>query len=83
MDNVGYGDMGINGGGLLAGAPTPNIDRLGQEGVHLLSTYPQPSCTPTRVTLLTGRLPMRTGARIRVLPASRVFWKMRPPSPRS
>ena len=62
MDNVGYGDVGINGGGLLAGAPTPNIDRLGQEGLHLLSTYSQPSCTPTRVTLLTGRLPMRTGA---------------------
>ncbi len=62
MDNVGYGDIGINGGGLLAGAPTPNIDRLGQEGLHMLSTYSQPSCTPTRVTLLTGRLPMRTGA---------------------
>ena len=62
MDNVGYGDIGINGGGLLAGAPTPNIDRLGQEGLHLLSAYSQPSCTPTRVTLLTGRLPMRTGA---------------------
>ena len=62
MDNVGYGDIGINGGGLLAGTPTPNIDRLGREGLHLLSTYSQPSCTPTRVTLLTGRLPMRTGA---------------------
>jgi arylsulfatase len=62
MDNVGYGDIGINGGGLLSGAPTPNIDRLGQEGLHLLSAYSQPSCTPTRVTLLTGRLPMRTGA---------------------
>ncbi|MEZ4768046.1 MAG: arylsulfatase [Caldilineales bacterium] len=62
MDNVGYGDIGINGGGLLAGAPTPNIDRLGQEGLHLLSAYSQPSCTPTRVTMLTGRLPMRTGA---------------------
>ena len=62
MDNVGYGDVGINGGGLLAGAPTPNIDRLGREGLHLLSAYSQPSCTPTRVTLLTGRLPMRTGA---------------------
>ncbi len=62
MDNVGYGDIGINGGGLLAGAPTPNIDRLGKEGLHLLSAYSQPSCTPTRVTLLTGRLPMRTGA---------------------
>jgi arylsulfatase A-like enzyme len=61
MDNVGYGDFGINGGGLLAGAPTPNIDRLGYEGLHLLSAYSQPSCTPTRCTLLTGRLPIRHG----------------------
>jgi arylsulfatase len=61
MDNVGYGDIGINGGGLLAGAPTPNIDRLGHEGLQLLSTYSQPSCTPTRCSLLTGRLPLRHG----------------------
>ena len=74
MDNVGYGDVGINGGGLLAGAPTPNIDRLGQEGLHLLSTYSQPSCTPTRVTLLTGRLPMRTGALHPGYPEVRRFW---------
>jgi arylsulfatase len=62
MDNVGYGDWGIYGGGLMTGAPTPNIDRLGREGLQLLSAYSQPSCTPTRVTMLTGRLPMRTGA---------------------
>ncbi len=61
MDNAGYGDLGINGGGLLSGAPTPNMDRLGREGLHLLSTYSQPSCTPTRCTVLTGRLPMRHG----------------------
>ncbi len=47
MDNVGYGDLGINGGGLLAGAPTPNMDRLGREGVQMLSAYSQPSCTPS------------------------------------
>ena len=61
MDNAGYGDLGINGGGLLSGAPTPNMDRLGREGLHLLSTYSQPSCTPSRCTILTGRLPMRHG----------------------
>ena len=33
MDNAGYGDLGINGGGLLSGAPTPNMDRLGREGL--------------------------------------------------
>jgi arylsulfatase len=47
MDNVGYGDLGM--------------DRLGHEGLQLLSTYSQPSCTPSRCTLLTGRLPMRHG----------------------
>ena len=61
MDNVGWGDPGIYGGGLMTGAPTPNIDRLGREGLQLLSAYSQPSCTPTRCTLLTGRLPMRHG----------------------
>lgn len=61
MDNVGYGDLGIYGGGLMVGAPTPNMDRLGHEGLQLVSTYSQPSCTPSRCTLLTGRLPMRHG----------------------
>ncbi len=61
MDNVGWGDLGIYGGGLMTGAPTPNMDRLGHEGLQLLSTYSQPSCTPSRCTLLTGRLPMRHG----------------------
>ena len=55
MDNVGWGDPGIYGGGLMTGAPTPNIDRLGREGLQLLSTYSQPSCTPTR--WLTRRRP--------------------------
>lgn len=61
MDNVGWGDPGIYGGGLMTGAPTPNMDRLGREGLQLLSTYSQASCTPTRTTLLTGRLPRRHG----------------------
>jgi arylsulfatase A-like enzyme len=61
MDNVGYGDLGIYGGGLMTGAPTPNMDRLGHEGLQLTSGYSQPSCTPSRCTLLTGRLPMRHG----------------------
>ena len=61
MDNVGYGDPGIYGGGLMTGAPTPNMDRLGRDGLQMFSTYSQPSCTPTRCTLLTGRLPLRHG----------------------
>jgi len=30
-DNIGYGDIGVYGGGELRGAPTPRIDRLAAE----------------------------------------------------
>jgi arylsulfatase len=37
MDDLGYGEVGRYGGGLLRGAPTPNIDRLAREGTKLLN----------------------------------------------
>src|SRR5262245_51158726 len=33
MDDVGWGDLGCYGGGLMTGAPTPNMDRLAREGL--------------------------------------------------
>ncbi len=61
MDDVGWGDFGCYGGGIAVGAPTPNIDKLARQGLLLTSCYSEPSCTPSRATLLTGRLPMRHG----------------------
>lgn len=61
MDDVGWGDLGCYGGGHMTGAPTPNMDRLAREGLRLTSCYSQPSCSPTRATVLTGRLPIRHG----------------------
>jgi arylsulfatase A-like enzyme len=61
MDDVGWGDPGCYGGGITVGAPTPNMDSLARGGLKLTSTYAQPSCSPTRATIMTGRLPMRTG----------------------
>ncbi len=61
MDDVGYGDPGCFGGGHMSGAATPNIDRLCKEGLMLTSCYAQPSCSPTRATIMTGRLPIRHG----------------------
>jgi arylsulfatase len=61
MDDVGWGDLGAYGGGVAVGAPTPNMDRLARDGLKLTSTYAQPSCSPTRATIMTGRLPMRHG----------------------
>lgn len=61
MDDVGWGDFGCYGGGVAVGAPTPHIDRLAGQGLRLTSCYSEPSCTPSRATLLTGRYPQRHG----------------------
>ena len=61
IDDMGFGDPGFNGGGASIGAATPNMDRLAREGLLLTSTYSQPTCTPTRSAILTGRIPARTG----------------------
>ena len=61
MDDVGWGDFGCNGGGVAVGAPTPNFDRLARTGLQLTSCYSEPSCSPSRATLMTGRVPNRHG----------------------
>lgn len=61
FDDVGWGDFGCYGGGAAVGAPTPHIDRLARAGLLLTSCYSEPTCTPSRASLMTGRLPMRHG----------------------
>ncbi|MDO6519963.1 arylsulfatase [Shimia thalassica] len=61
VDDMGFGDPGVYGGGEVIGAATPHIDDLAAEGLRLTSTYSQYTCTPTRAAIYTGRLPMRTG----------------------
>lgn len=60
-DDTGYGDLGPYGGGEGRGMPTPNIDRLAAEGMTFFSFYAQPSCTPGRAAMQTGRIPNRSG----------------------
>jgi arylsulfatase len=60
-DNIGYGDLGVYGGGELRGAPTPRIDRLAAEGLRLTQFLVEPSCTPSRAALMTGRYSIRSG----------------------
>src|SRR6267378_2974744 len=55
MDNVGYGELGVYGGGILRGAPTPRIDALAGEGMRLLNFNVEAQCTPSRSALMTGR----------------------------
>ena len=40
---------------------TPNLDRLAAEGMQFMSFYAQPSCTPGRAAVQTGRIPNRSG----------------------
>jgi len=60
-DDFGYGDAGVYGGGPGRGMPTPNLDKLAAEGMTFFSFYAQPSCTPGRAAVQTGRIPNRSG----------------------
>lgn len=60
-DDTGYGDLGPYGGGEGRGMPTPAIDRLAGDGMTFFSFYAQPSCTPGRAAMQTGRIPNRSG----------------------
>jgi arylsulfatase A-like enzyme len=60
-DDFGYGDAGVYGGGPGRGMPTPQLDRIANEGMTFFSFYGQPSCTPGRVAMQTGRIPNRSG----------------------
>ncbi len=56
-DDVGYGDIGSYG---ALDIKTPNIDRLGRQGVRLTDFYANaPLCTPTRAGLISGRYQQR------------------------
>ena len=60
-DNLGYGDLGVYGGGETRGMPTERIDQLAGEGLRLTQFLVEPSCTPSRAALLTGRYSIRSG----------------------
>jgi len=60
-DDFGYGDSGAYGGGPNRGMPTPALDRLAAEGMTFFTFYAQPSCTPGRAAVQTGRIPNRSG----------------------
>jgi arylsulfatase A-like enzyme len=60
-DDVGWGEMGWQGGGKHRGTPTPELDKLAFEGMRFWTAYAEPSCTPSRIAINTGRHPVRTG----------------------
>ena len=61
QDNLGWGEVGTYGGGILRGAETPRIDELADEGMKLLNFNVEAQCVPSRSALMTGRHPIRSG----------------------
>ncbi|WP_170552656.1 MULTISPECIES: sulfatase-like hydrolase/transferase [Ruegeria] len=61
IDDVSFGQMGDRKMNYVMGIETPNINQLATEGLSLMRMYTEPSCTPTRTAMLTGRHPVRAG----------------------
>jgi len=58
-DDMGYADVGFNG---CTDIPTPNIDRIADQGVKFTEGYVTfPVCGPSRAGFLTGRYQDRFG----------------------
>src|SRR5215475_12075609 len=70
MDNLGYGEVGVYGGGITRGAPTPRIDKLATEGTRLTNFNVEAQCTPSRSALMTGRFAIRSGTHSVPLPGT-------------
>ena len=67
-DDVGYGDVRCFHP--ASKIPTPNIDRLAQQGIRLTDAHsPSAVCSPTRYGVLTGRYAWRTWLKRSVLMA--------------
>jgi len=61
-DDLGYGDVGCYNP--ESKIPTPNLDRLARQGLRFTDAHsPSTVCTPSRYSLLTGRMCFRNGLR--------------------
>ena len=59
-DDVGIANISAYSSGLM-GYETPNIDRIGREGIKMQHYYGEQSCTAGRAAFLTGQHGIRTG----------------------
>lgn len=57
-DDQGYGDLSIHGNPYLK---TPNIDRIGRNGIRFDQFYVSTVCAPSRGAILSGMDPVRSG----------------------
>lgn len=61
-DDLGYGDVGCYN--TQSKVPTPNIDQLARDGMRFTDAHsPSTVCTPSRYSLLTGKMAFRINYR--------------------
>jgi arylsulfatase A-like enzyme len=59
-DDIGWYNPSKYNQGVM-GVRTPNIDRIGEEGIMFTDAYGEQSCTAGRAAFITGQSPKRTG----------------------
>lgn len=66
MKLFGYGGRGV---GPLAPPKTPTLNEIAQSGVLFRNTWATPECSPSRVSIFTGRYPLRHNVMAALLPS--------------
>jgi arylsulfatase len=59
FDDTPVGELGIPFIQKQRGWETPNINRFAAEGINFTRMYTEPSCTPSRAAVMSGRHPVR------------------------
>jgi arylsulfatase len=70
-DDTPFGDVGIPHLQKVRGFETPRLNKMAEDGIFFTRMYSEPSCTPTRNAVLTGRHPARNGTFIPGFPIER------------
>ena len=55
VDDLSFGEMGIPEFNYVRGSETPHINAFADESISFMRMYTEPSCTPSRVAMMTGR----------------------------
>ncbi len=60
-DDTPVGEIGVPEIQKLRGWETPNMNEIARQGINFMRMYTEPSCTPSRAAVITGRHAVRNG----------------------